>query len=223
MRTIQVVCLMYKITPSFVMRTGNPPLRFIIWLNHWAGKMKGIVRSQWLPEPILAARDFPGCFPKEIFVWVHKNAKMNLVDIHSSLIGNLHEQRRRQTAVQTSLQWFRFHRPYSKSKFVNRSLPSSKNPHFQNEARCTTFLVKMSFIYTRMKNDSISKAEHLPSFWNRGPGELGNGLLLGCHLFPSAKLTFSYQWLSQDISLFLHDIWLSLEISVHKSLSLFNF
>ena len=24
---------------------------------------------------------------------------------------------------------------------------------------------------------SISKAEHLPSFWNRGPGELGNGLV----------------------------------------------
>ena len=29
---------------------------------------------------------------------------------------------------------------------VNRPLPSSKNPHFQNEARFTTFLVKMSFI-----------------------------------------------------------------------------
>ena len=24
---------------------------------------------------------------------------------------------------------------------------------------------------------SISKTEHLPSFWNRGQGELGNGLL----------------------------------------------
>ena len=35
----------------------------------------------------------------------------------------------------------------------NRPLPSSKNPHFQNEARCTTFLVKMSFICMRMKND----------------------------------------------------------------------
>ena len=23
----------------------------------------------------------------------------------------------------------------------------------------------------------ISKADHLPSFWNRGPGKLGNGLL----------------------------------------------
>ena len=33
-----------------------------------------------------------------------------------------------------------------------RLLPSSKNPHFQNEAKCTTFLVKMSFICMRMKN-----------------------------------------------------------------------
>ena len=34
----------------------------------------------------------------------------------------------------------------------NRPLPSSKNPHFQNEAKYTTFLVKMSFICMRMKN-----------------------------------------------------------------------
>ena len=36
---------------------------------------------------------------------------------------------------------------------TNRPLQSSKNPHFQNEARCRTFLVKMSFICMRMKND----------------------------------------------------------------------
>ena len=35
---------------------------------------------------------------------------------------------------------------------ANRPLPSSKNPHFQNEAKCSTFLVKMSFICMRMKN-----------------------------------------------------------------------
>ena len=35
--------------------------------------------------------------------------------------------------------------------FVNWPLPSSKDHHFQNEAKCTTFLVKMSFICTRMK------------------------------------------------------------------------
>ena len=32
-------------------------------------------------------------------------------------------------------------------------VPSSKHPRFQNEASCTTFLVKMSFICMRMKND----------------------------------------------------------------------
>ena len=48
---------------------------------------------------------------------------------------------------------------------ANRSLPSSKNPHFENEARYTTFLVKMSFVYMRMKLViSVSKAQHLPSF-----------------------------------------------------------
>ena len=50
-----------------------------------------------------------------------------------------------------------------------------------------------------------------------------NVKMLDRHLFPSAKLTFSSQWLSQDISLFLHEISLSREISIHKSLSLFNF
>ena len=33
----------------------------------------------------------------------------------------------------------------------NRPPPSSKNPHFQNEEKCTTFLEKMSFISIRMK------------------------------------------------------------------------
>ena len=39
----------------------------------------------------------------------------------------------------------------------NKPLPSFKNPHFQNEARCTTFLVKMSFTSMRMKNDFHTK------------------------------------------------------------------
>ena len=45
---------------------------------------------------------------------------------------------------------------YSASeKPCNRPLPSSKNPHFQNEARRATFLVKMSFISMRMKNGPL--------------------------------------------------------------------
>ena len=42
---------------------------------------------------------------------------------------------------------------HSKKYTGNRPLSSSRNPHFQNEARCTTFLVKMIFICMRMKND----------------------------------------------------------------------
>ena len=53
---------------------------------------------------------------------------------------------------------------------LNWPLPSSKNPHFQNEAKYTTFLVEMSFI-------CILKAEHLTSSWYRGSGKLGSGLL----------------------------------------------
>ena len=34
----------------------------------------------------------------------------------------------------------------------NRPLSRSKNPLFQNEAKCTTFLVEMSFICVRMTN-----------------------------------------------------------------------
>ena len=34
-----------------------------------------------------------------------------------------------------------------------RPFPSSKNSHFQNEAKCKTFLAKMSFICTRIKKD----------------------------------------------------------------------
>ena len=41
---------------------------------------------------------------------------------------------------------------FKMSLWKNRPFPSSKNPHFQNEAKCTTFLVKMSFICIRMKN-----------------------------------------------------------------------
>ena len=45
------------------------------------------------------------------------------------------------------------------------------------EAKCKTFLAKMNFICMRIKNHSISKAEHWTSFWYRGPGKLGNGLI----------------------------------------------
>ena len=41
---------------------------------------------------------------------------------------------------------------YTKCMSVNRPFPSSENSHFQNEAKCKTFVVKMSFICMRIEN-----------------------------------------------------------------------
>ena len=51
----------------------------------------------------------------------------------------------------------------------NRPLPSSKNPHFQNEGKCTTVLVKMTLFTWEWKIVTITKAGHSTSFWYRGP------------------------------------------------------
>ena len=58
-----------------------------------------------------------------------------------------------------------------------RPLLSSKNPHFQNEAKCTMLIVKMSFICMRIKNDFLKGWAPILLFWSRCSGELGNDLL----------------------------------------------
>ena len=67
--------------------------------------------------------------------------------------------------VSASQRWVALSVWLGQSVLYNSPLPSSKDPPFQNEAKCTTFFVKMSFICTRIKIISISKAEHLTSFW----------------------------------------------------------
>ena len=42
--------------------------------------------------------------------------------------------------------------PIIVNSVANKPFPSSKNPQIQNEAKSTTFLVKVSFISMRMKN-----------------------------------------------------------------------
>ena len=67
---------------------------------------------------------------------------------------------------------------YHNKAIFNRPLPSSKNPHFQNEARCPNFLVKMHGFHLHENEKSFSsKAKKLTSFSYGGPGKLGNGLL----------------------------------------------
>ena len=61
---------------------------------------------------------------------------------------------------------------------LNRLFPSSKNSHFKNEAKCKTFLVKMSFIYVIKKIIFISMVLCFASLWSRGLRQLVNGLSL---------------------------------------------
>ena len=117
-------------------------------------------------------------FPSSLFVWEVKrkvSSPFPSADLHPFC-----EERTPHRRLQPEVSPFPF--KYTLT-LPNRPLPNSEDPHFQNEARCTTFLVKMSFICMRVKMISISKAEHLPSFWNRGPGQLGNGLLVSLSVF----------------------------------------
>ena len=49
--------------------------------------------------------------------------------------------------------------------------PTSKNPHFQNEAKCTNFLAKISFIWMRMKHHFHIKGWALNRVLIQRPGE----------------------------------------------------
>ena len=66
------------------------------------------------------------------------------------------------------------------SSSSNRPFPSSLVPLFQNESKCETFHMKVSFacsfIFMQIKVIFIRMVSHLDSFWNRGTRELGNGL-----------------------------------------------
>ena len=66
-----------------------------------------------------------------------------------------------------------------KSQWDNRPFLSSKKSHFQNEAKCETFVVKMSCICIIIKTHFHNKgfALILASLWKWDSLELGNGLL----------------------------------------------
>ena len=81
---------------------------------------------------------------------------------------------------------------------LNRSFPSSKSRYLQNEAKCKSFLVKMSFIWMRIKIVFIPMASHLASSWNRGLRQLGNGL---CAFERDSTADFS------SVSLLADDSW----------------
>ena len=62
------------------------------------------------------------------------------------------------------------------SNVTNTPLPSSKNPHLKMRPSAQPFLWKWILFAWEWTFISISKAEHLTSFWYRGPEELRDGL-----------------------------------------------
>ena len=100
-------------------------------------------------------------------LWAFKKQRTNSINNNTSAIFS---RTRGSIQLYVCLVISGFHRP----------LPCSKNPYFQIEARCTTFLVKMSFICMRMKNDFHIKGwaptvvlKHRPGGTRKRPIERG--------------------------------------------------
>ena len=74
------------------------------------------------------------------------------------------------------------------SSLPNRPVPSSKKSHFQNEAKCETFVVKMSFICMIIKNHF-----HINGFAFSLALKVR---LFGTRKWPIGFLIFSYPWFS---------------------------
>ena len=66
---------------------------------------------------------------------------------------------------------------FQKKEQINGPLLSSKNPHLHDEAKSSTFLVKMIFICMRIKNHFHIKGWALNLFLIQRSWELGNWLL----------------------------------------------
>ena len=79
------------------------------------------------------------------------------------------------------------------SKF-DRPLPSSKDPFFQNEAKRTTFLVKMSLTCMRKKGHFHVKGWALNRVLIQRPGEVWNGLFSRFFFYVWEQLFFTSAW-----------------------------
>ena len=78
-----------------------------------------------------------------------------------------------------------------------------KTPTFKISLGAQPFLWKWVLFAWEWKMISLSKAEHLPLFRNRGPGDLGNGLL-GSNFFTELS---SFCWLTHLKDVTLRDIY----------------
>ena len=89
--------------------------------------------------------------------------------------------------------------------FYNRPFPSSKNFHFQNEAKCKTFLLKMTFIFMTIKSHfyingfalRLALKERLGATWKwpiTPPPPGGTPFFGLCGCVPLNRVWFSRSW-----------------------------
>ena len=81
-----------------------------------------------------------------------------------------------------------------------RPLPNSKNIQFENEAKCTAFLLKMSFICMRMKNHFHTKGWALNLVLIKRPGETRKWLIRLRWKFVLIRVTMTWElsWQRND-------------------------
>ena len=70
----------------------------------------------------------------------------------------------------------------------NRPFPSSKKPHSQNEAKCKTFLVKISFICMIIKNHFHKKGFALGLVLKQRPAASRKWPIIVFHRYGEVKL-----------------------------------
>ena len=96
----------------------------------------------------------------------------------------------------------------------NRPLPNSKNLQFQNEAKCTTFVVKMSFICKRMKNHFRIKGWALNLVLIQTPGGTWKWPIAVFYVMLKVHVEFSWNfnwYVNHDNLAKEHSIFLNLD------------
>ena len=115
----------------------------------------------------------------------------------------------------TNMHWLKY--------TFNKPVPSSGNPHFQNEAKCTAFLVKMSFICMRMKNHfqikgwalSLVLIQMTGGTWKRPIFVCSrNWLLKIMHVIVRYKKVLHQLWILHFLR-YLFGAFFSIDVNVH--------
>ena len=179
------------------------------WANSpfWASKFPLFCAQKKMSKSSLLAKDSPRPKPssrhKKLYFWCSVLLTCKALRPSSSKLvsksASLFEEIRRCS--------FNVHNTNVEKKsglMDNRPFPSSKIPHFQYEAKCTAFLVKLSFICMTMKNHFHIKGWALNIVLIQRPRETRKW---PCKIVITFNLkyiiTHCIEWTAREIVLFL--------------------